>query len=208
MQVALIVGGRGTGKTTLIRATIEALQGRGLAVAGFFQEGIEAPAVAAAPAARSGERIAYDAVRIGGSERVTVARRGAPGPGELPICSFSFDDRGFSIARRWLEEDALGSHPVDVIVVDEVSKAESRGRGHAAAIEAALRSHAPSVLLLAVRADELPHVLTHFELGEPIAHLEAEHVDALDPDALRASPSWTAFVDALAAAARPPVAPT
>lgn len=179
MKWALIVGAKGSGKTTTVRAVVDAARARGLAVGGVVQEPVTE--------AGSTERVAYDAVRLATpEERVTVARRGpVPGPGGDPmICSFSFDDAAFARVRGWIDVDASD---VDVVVIDEVSKAESRGRGHAAAIVDALRTSA--TVVLAVRDDELVHVMTQFGLGEPLATLSTA-----DPSALHA------FVAALVAA--------
>lgn len=138
---------------------------RGVRVAGVLQEATE----------RDGERVAYEAVRIAHpEERVVVARRGPPATGETPICSFSFDDEAFARVAAWIAEDRAA-----VIVIDEVSKAESRGRGHAAAIRHALASDA--TVVLCVRADELVHVLEQFGIEDV-----ASSVDTAQPHALAA----------------------
>lgn len=180
---ALVVGDPRTGKTSLVRVAVEHLAAHGLRVAGVVQEAIE----------REGERVAYEAVRLThGADRVVVARRGAADAGE-PICSYAFDDAAFMEVAAWLEHDATDA---DVIVVDEVSKVEWRGRGHAAAIGTALRGRAPVVL--AVRASELSNVIERFGLGEPIATLRT--ADAAVSDDARAA-AVRDLVDALVAAA-------
>lgn len=155
---ALIAGARRTGKTSLARAAIAGLRERGLRVVGVLQEAVE----------REGERQAYEAVRVAEpTDRVIVARRGAPASGETPICSFSFDDAAFARVASWLAEDEVSA---DVIVIDEVSKAESRGRGHAAAIDRALQGAA--LVVLCVRADELSFVVDRFALPDAVASLD------------------------------------
>jgi nucleoside-triphosphatase THEP1 len=169
----LITGARRTGKTSLARAVVGKLRDRGLTVAGVLQEAIE----------QDGERVAYEAVRLAKpDERVVVARRGAPSAGEEPICSFSFSDAGFAAARDWIASDRA-----DVIVIDEVSKAESRGRGHAVAIDRALQGE--GVVILCVRADELVHVMERFGIEEPIAALDTGAREGIE-----------GFVDAIATA--------
>jgi nucleoside-triphosphatase THEP1 len=158
MAWALIAGRKHSGKTTLARAIASALTSRGVRIAGVVQEPIEI----------DGERVAYDAVRLGTApERITVARRGTPDDGDAAVCSFSFDEAAFAHVARWVEADAPGA---DIIFFDEVSKAEVRGLGHAAAITRALRGDA--LVLLSVRADELVHVVAQFALGDAVAAIE------------------------------------
>jgi len=160
MKWALIVGAKGSGKTTTVRAFVEAARARGVRVGGVIQE----PVTDA-----SGERVAYEAVRLTNEvDRVVVARRGPVPGGDPMICSFSFDDGAFARVRDWIAADRAA---LDVVVIDEVSKAESRGRGHADAIADTLASNA--TVVLAVREDELVHVMTAFGLAEPVATLLA-----------------------------------
>lgn len=164
---ALILGDRRTGKTSLARRVATTLEARNLRVVGVLQDAIE----------KDGDRIAYEAVRLGVravAERVVVARKSVAGGLDretAPSCSYAFDDDAFARVASWLEQDAATA---DVIVIDEVSRAESRGRGHARAIVTALaRSESGGpVVVLCVRADELVHVVEHFGLNDTLATLE------------------------------------
>ena len=121
------------------------------------------------------------------SEASSLARRATDArPGEETFCSFAFDLTAFARARSWIEGDVEGC---DVIVIDEVSRLEAAGRGHADAIVDALASG--RLVVLSVRADQAFDVLSRFALEEPAAALE-----------LARSPSLDVFVPALVAAVR------
>lgn len=145
-------------KTARVRRIVDELGARGLRVAGFVQQRLpDAP--------RS-----YELVRLGADDRAPVARRGTtPGPEEEPFCNCVFRPDGFTAARAWLDADLPDG---DVVVLDEISRLEATGGGHAAAVEAAL-ARAP-VVVLSVRADRLAALMERFGLPEPIATVEAD----------------------------------
>lgn len=173
---ALILGGKGTGKSTTARRVAARLEERGISVAGFVQEGIE----------EGGDRIGYRLRRLGRDDVLVIARRGAEtrGPNEESFCSFVFDNDAFSAARRWLKEDAPHAR---ALVLDEISKLEVAGKGHHDAVAAALGGSGLTVL--AVRADQLFYVMERFGLDEPVASLDTAEAAAED-----------AFIEALARA--------
>lgn len=176
---ALIVGARGTGKSSLSAHVITDLLERGVAVAGVVQEAI----------AEGDERVGYRARRAGKGDSVVVARKGAArAPDEDTSCSFAFDTGAFADVRRWLAEDTRAG---GVVLIDEVSKAEVAGGGHYDAIVDAVKS--PALVILAVRADQLFYVMEKLGLEEPVASLETAEPGALD-----------AFVSAVTLAARAP----
>ncbi len=173
---ALLVGGRGVDGSSLAARAASDLEARGLRVGGVVQDPIE----------RDGERTGYVARRVGADESVVVARRGAAEPGEA-FCSFTFDPSAFTRAREWIGQ---ASREADVVVIDEVSKLEVAGKGHHDAVREALAGAA--IVLLVVRGDQLFAVVERFELGEPVATLEAADEG-----------SYARFVDAVARACGP-----
>jgi nucleoside-triphosphatase THEP1 len=156
---ALVLGRKGSARAAA--GVVEALRARGLRVAGAVQEQV----------AEGGVPTGYLARRVTNGERVSLARKSGPAaaPGEQEHCSFLFDGTGFATARAWLAADTAGA---DVVLVDEVSKLEVSGSGHAAAITDALAGRA--VVVLAVRADQLFAVMEHFGLPPPHATLEVD----------------------------------
>jgi len=178
---ALLVGPKGTRKYLLAADLAGALTARGISVRGIIQEEIQDQEEDAC--------VGYRVRRLGTEERLLLARRGATArePSEEPFCSFVFDRRVFSLATRWVEQDAPGA---EVVIIDEVSKLEAAGGGHHDAVLRALAG--PPFVVLSVRAEELFSVMERFALDEPTAVL-----DAADPTAL------ASFVDAIATAARP-----
>jgi nucleoside-triphosphatase THEP1 len=176
---ALLVGPKGTRKYLLAADLAGALTARGISVRGIIQEEIQEEDVC----------VGYRIRRLGTEEQLPLARRGATArePTEESFCSFVFDRQAFSLATRWVEEDAPGA---EVVIIDEVSKLEAAGGGHHDAVLRALAG--PPFVVLSVRAEELFSVMERFALDEPTAVL-----DAADPTAL------ASFVDAIATASRP-----
>ncbi|MCC7537377.1 MAG: methyltransferase domain-containing protein [Deltaproteobacteria bacterium] len=144
---------------------VEVLQSRALSVGGLVQRPVEV----------AGERVGYEIVRVRGAERpegaIRAARRAgaAPRASEESFCSLVFDNDAFAAALEWVRADAGDS---EVLVVDEVSKLEVAGRGHAASVTRALASG--RVVVLGVRADQLFAVMERFGLPEPLATLDAQ----------------------------------
>lgn len=178
---ALLVGGKGAGKSTVASRVAAELARRGVAVGGVVQDAIE----------EDGDRVGYLARHLDGTECVVVGRKGAAPPGDEALCSFCsfvFDPQAFERARAWIRR---GVERASIVIIDEVSKLEVAEGGHCAAIREALEGRA--IVLLVVRADQLFHVVERFGLGEALATLDAED-----------GPSFAAFVDELARAARQP----
>ncbi|MCL2725597.1 MAG: DUF2478 domain-containing protein [Polyangiaceae bacterium] len=184
---ALIVGGKGTGKSTTAARVADMLTSRGIAVGGVIQEAVH----------ENGERIAYRAHRVGNSKSgVIIARRGAPPEGAKTnalreFCSLVFDDDAFATAGTWVRQ-AMSA--CDIVIVDEVSKLEVSGGGHHDAIRDALAGHALAILV--VRADQLFAVVEKFELEDAVADLEVGDDGALET-----------FVDAIVRAVRTVTSP-
>ena len=106
----------------------------------------------------------YDLVRLGTDERVVLAveaQASAPQP-EESSCAMAFREEAFAAGRRWI---ALDAPQADLLVIDEISKLEVTGRGHAPALEAALAQGELPVLLCA-RSSQLVHIVERFALAE------------------------------------------
>jgi len=179
---ALILGGKGTGRSTTAHRVAARLEERGVSVAGFVQEGIE----------EDGDRVGHRLRRLARDASLVVAKRGASarGPNEESFCGFVFDNDAFAAARRWVEEDAPHAR---ALVLDEVSKLEVAGKGHHDAVAAALAGGGLTVL--GVRADQLFYVMERFGLDEPVASLEpgdADDEDAFIEALVRASTTASA----------------
>jgi nucleoside-triphosphatase THEP1 len=161
---ALIVGDKGQGKTSLALQVVAGLRSAGVPVAGFVQRGVHED---------DGRRVGYDLVRLADHQVLPLARSGkVPREGEEAFCSHVFDLEAFAAALRWLHEDGAAAR---VLVLDEISKLESAGRGHAAAVRAALALPGPCVVVLCVRAEALFGVVENLlgdAAGEPVATLE------------------------------------
>jgi len=154
---ALILTPPGERKRDEVLVVAAALRERGLRTAGFAQR-------------RLAEGSKKYELRSLGQEAppVPIVRRGStPGPDEEPFCSCVFRPDAFATGRTWLASDLPGC---DVAVLDEISRLEAAGGGHAGAVTEAL-GQAP-VTVLSVRADRLAALVERFGLGDPLAVLE------------------------------------
>jgi len=160
---ALIVGPKGSSKSSLARRVAAALSARGVAVDGVVQEAER----------QDGETVAFRACRLGRSaDRILLAGHGKAPAGTrdesaFPFCGYVFDVEAFARAGEWIREAA---HAARVVVVDEVSKLEVARGGHHDAIRDAFAAGA--LVVLVVRADQLFAVVERFELGDAVAILD------------------------------------
>lgn len=165
---ALVAGTRGTDRAGLTARVVEALWRHGVVPGGFCQEVIDGEGTGPA---------GYRLRRLATGERLDVAVRGGPGCdcGDR-ICDYTFDPDAMARARGWIVDDAR-DHPV--LVIESVNRLEVAGRGHAAAVDAALASG--RIVILMARAERVAAMVERFGLDEPIAALEVgagvPHVD-------------------------------
>ncbi len=170
-------------KTDQVVTVAELLTSRGVRVAGFAQR------------RRLDATRHYELHCLTVDEApVPIARRGGQaGPGDQPFCNCVFRSDAFAIARAWLARDLPDC---DVAVIDEVSRLEASGGGHAIAVAEAL-ARAP-LTVLSIRADRLAVLMDRFGLDEPVAVLESDDsplpfVDAV-VDCFRVAPTLAAHV--------------
>lgn len=155
---ALILTPPGQRKTGEVFTVAAALADRGLRVAGFAQERLP----------DGGKRYQLRCLGASAEPPVPIVRRGvAPGDGEQPFCNCVFRPDAFVTGRAWLARDLPAC---DVAVLDEISRLEATGGGHADAVTAALG--AAPLTVLSIRADRLSALMERFGLGEPLAVLE------------------------------------
>ena len=156
-KVFVVYGPRGAGKTTSIVRLAEALEQRGVAVGGFFQR----------VTCDDLDRRGYDLVSL--RDRTLVLHLARPVSAQdangTTVCSFSFSEDALAAGRSWLEKDATSSR---VLLLDEISKLEVRGQGHAQALRWALALGDDKLLLLSVRGDQLFYVMETFGLHDHI----------------------------------------
>ncbi len=157
-KVFVIYGPRGAGKTTTTLKLADAVARRGANVGGYFQRTLS----------DEEDCRCYDLVRVSDhAQSLPLARPGGrEKPGTSVLCSFSFMQDAFAAGLEWLRQDAASSR---VLVLDEISKLEVRGEGHAAALRWALSLGDEYLLLLSVRAELLFYVMETFDLESCLA---------------------------------------
>ncbi len=167
---AAVTFAEGIDRRAAARDVARALERQGLRLAGFLQRQRPDDASGALELERLGEKW--------GQAAFLGARSSAPEKQPVPIssgCSFAFEPAGFERGRQWLEEDAKGA---DVLFVDELSKLELEGAGHAAALRWALAEPGEQVVVFCTAAKRLTHVVDRFRFsGQPVAYLEYGAVD-------------------------------
>lgn len=99
----------------------------------------------------------YDLRRLGGSSRIALARRAARSADAAAgsYARFSFRPAAFARAWSWLQRDVRDA---DVLVVDGISSREAQGGGHLEALAWACRAPEARLVVVCVRADQLPAV--------------------------------------------------
>ena len=146
-KVAVVTGGRGSGKSALAAATVELLRASGRRVGGVLAPGTW----------RAGARFSFDVVDLATGARRPLACR-EPRDGWREEGSFWLDPEGLALGRR-----ALSRERCDVMVVDEVGPWELRGAGWAGDLDALVAGAAP--LLLVVRRECLNAVVARWALA-------------------------------------------
>lgn len=172
---ALISGERQHNRADFLLDVIARLRAGGARVAGFAQQ---------RRYDANGAK-GYQLLRLATGETQTLAVGGvaARGVSQEAFCSFAFLNDAFGEARAWIEADA-GS--AQVLVLDDVSKLEVQGKGHAASLAWALKQ-AGKVVLISARASQLFYVIENFGLDdEPVAALELPVDDAARDEFVRA----------------------
>ena len=174
---ALISGNKGDHKPDVVSAIAERLSSMGVSVGGFVQ---------LARYDARGEK-GYELLRLRTGERLTLALGGvaAKKVSEEAFCSYAFDNDAFARAERWIEEDVAAR--CRLLVLDDISKLEVQGKGHARSLAYALSRQADQVVLISARASQLFYVVENFGLeDDPVDALELPVDDAAKERFVRA----------------------
>ena len=184
---ALISSEKGQGRASFTLGVVAELRAAGLHVAGFVQR-----------PRTDGDEKGYELQRLATGERIVLAQGGvaAKGPSQESFCTYAFRNDAFELAFGWIRQDAAAA---EVLVLEDVSKLEVQGKGHAASLAWALEQPG-KVVLISVRASQLFYVVETFGLeGDPVATAELPISDAdraafvssiagLSPGSLRPAP--------------------
>ncbi len=157
---AVVTGERGHNKADFVMGVAEELRAAGVRVAGYVQR-----------RRHDGAEKGHDLQRLSTGERILLSQDGvaAKGISQDAFCTYAFHVDAFARAFEWLRQDAQGAQ---VLVLDDISKLETQGNGHAAALAWALSQH-DKVVLVSARASQLFYVVENFGLdGEPVAAAE------------------------------------
>lgn len=142
----IVTGPIESGKTRALAALATALRERGVRVGGIL-----APRVI-----HGGRTIGYDVTDLVGDRSVPLARLEPPGQ---RVGRYFLRPAGLRAAAEAIE---AGIREADIVLVDEVGRAEIAGRGHAPSVRALASSDVPAVL--AVRAGLADDVIHAFGL--------------------------------------------
>jgi nucleoside-triphosphatase THEP1 len=132
MSLALLIGDRHSGKTSMCRRLADALRGHGLSVGGII-----------APAVHEGDRcIAYEVVDLATGRSVSIAT--TVGPGVQQTGRFHFLAEGLAFGKAAIEQAVSRSD--DLIFVDEVGPLELTGGGWCEQVDKLAGRRVPALL--------------------------------------------------------------
>lgn len=148
MQIIILCGSPGAGKTTHLQRLIADAAAGGRSVGGVFS-----------PAVFEGiRRVGYDLVDLWTGSRRPLARLRSGKDVPATVGEYVFDEAAIREGNAALAAAMRGR--VEVLAIDEVGPLEFRGGGWAPALECALRESSPAgEMILTIRpslADELP----------------------------------------------------
>lgn len=164
---AVVTGEKGHKKAEFVLDVAARLREAGLRVAGFVQRRRD-------DGAEKGH--GHDLERLSTGERIVLSKDGvaAQKVSQEAFCTYAFENDSFAQAFAWLREDGKDA---DVLVLDDVSKLETQGKGHCAALAWAL-AQPGRVVLISARASQLFYVVENFGLeDEPVAAAELPDAD-------------------------------
>jgi nucleoside-triphosphatase THEP1 len=186
-RTLVVTGETGSGKTTLVRGAVDALQRRGVRVCGILAPGL----------VEHGRRTGFDIVDLATGVTAVLAREhdGESGP-HARWSRFAFSADGLDLGQR-----ALGpaSDDAAVVVVDEVGPFELSGGGWATALDRLAQSCAGTLVLVA-RASVADAVRARWGSADTVVC----RVSETNADALAALMEGAAAVSVRSSPACPP----
>lgn len=138
MQVVIVSGERGEGKTTFLRKCADELRRRNRTIFGFYAANVKTPD------GNEGYRI----YKANSSESLLLCERNASGRGNLKLLDFWFNEQAIKAGEQWLSEGFKTKSPL--FLLDEAGKFELDGYVWDNIIKKMLR-HNDGTLLMAVR---------------------------------------------------------
>ncbi len=160
MEITIITGERGAGKTTMLRNYLDRLNSEQEFKAGFY-------------ALNVGDL--YKIVNINRGENAVLCRRNDPEAGNLKLADFWFDRSVIKLGERWLTEGFEQTDPL--FVIDEIGKFELEGFVWDTVLKKILAMQ-KGRLLVTVRKKFLKSVIEKYGLKEPFYKLKVVEVKA------------------------------
>lgn len=150
-SVFLLIGDRGSGKTSLVQMLVAELELRGYTIGGLVAQGLW----------RDNVRYGFDLIDLKTKQRCPLCRRDA----ESAVSShgpYGFFEDGLQFGVATLDVEALKG--VDLIIVDEVGPLELRGEGWSQSL-VSIVEQTSCPLILTVRSRLIQQVTTTWPLG-------------------------------------------
>ena len=163
-KLALWVGPKHSGKTTLAAQLVDAVRARGFTVAGFL-----------APAVRhSGQLDGFDLVDVATDRRAILARRDLDGAERAG--RFGLLNEGLAFGADVLTRAV--ATPSDLVIVDEFGPLELQGRGWRRQVDQLVQA-GPFLLVLVVR-QEIVDTVAELYSAVAVSEVPASAPDAID----------------------------
>ncbi len=152
MQVVIVSGERGEGKTSFLRQCVRELRRRNRALFGFY---------AVRVTTLQGQE-GYRIDRVNSDDSLLLCRREKWDAASLKLADFWFDEQVIKTGEKWLKEGLRAPHPV--FVLDEAGKFELDGFVWDSAIKRLLQ-FGKGTLLVAVRNRFVERVIEKYALN-------------------------------------------
>jgi len=152
MQVVIISGGRGEGKTTFLKRCVEELNRRERVLFGFYADNVKT--------AQGNE--GYHIYKVNSGESMLLCQRDAPETGNLNLADFWFDEQAIKTGEQWLQEGVGAKN--SIFVLDEAGKFELDGHVWDKSIQQLLQLE-KGMLLMTVRDRFLKEVMNKYGLN-------------------------------------------
>ena len=146
MNITIITGARGAGKTSFLKEQIRTPEFSGKKITGFYAE-------------NRGD--GYEIVNLQQHEKVLLCKRNDPGTGKLRLQDFYFSEAAIKTGKKWIEKNLRLANAV--FVIDEAGRFELDGYVWDSLIRKVLKNNAGS-LIMVVRKKFLEDVIKKYGL--------------------------------------------
>jgi nucleoside-triphosphatase THEP1 len=153
MNIVIVSGERGEGKTTFLKKAAAELRNRGISLFGFF----------AGRVVDEQGREGYKIHKLPGGQKMLLCRRDAPETGNLHLLDFWFDESAVSSGEKWLKAGFNCENPF--FILDEAGKFELDGYVWDSVLQQLINNN-KGTLIIAVRNKFTDKIIEKYKLNK------------------------------------------